>query len=55
MSGETISAETISVSLQQSDDDLLGMTSDDKIECFAYRVWHLPAMGRWGRTLQFVK
>jgi signal peptidase I len=42
-------------SLRQSDDDLLSMTPDDKIERFAYRVWHLPAMARWDRTLQFVK
>jgi signal peptidase I len=42
-------------SLRQNDDDPLTAASDDKIERFAYRIWHLPAMARWDRMLQLVK
>jgi signal peptidase I len=42
-------------SLRQTDDDPFTVTADDKIERFAYRIWHLPAMARWDRMLQIVK
>jgi signal peptidase I len=42
-------------SLRQTDDDPFSVAADDKIERFAYRIWHLPAMARWNRMLQIVK
>jgi signal peptidase I len=42
-------------SLRQIDDDPFTVAADDKIERFAYRIWHLPAMARWDRMLQIVK
>jgi len=42
-------------SLRQIDDDPFTLAADDKIERFAYRIWHLPAMARWDRMLQIVK
>jgi len=42
-------------SLRQNDDDPFTVGADDKIERFAYRIWHLPAMARWDRMLHIVK
>jgi signal peptidase I len=42
-------------SLRQIEDDPFALPADDKIERFAYRIWHLPAMARWDRMMQIVK
>jgi signal peptidase I len=42
-------------SLRQIEDDPFTVAADDKIERFAYRIWHLPAMARWDRMLHIVK
>jgi signal peptidase I len=42
-------------SMRQNDDDPLTVAADAKIEHFAYRIWHLPAMARWDRVLHVVK